>query len=469
MTLFERLDDTIAAISSPAGPGLRGVIRLSGPDAWPLAAKVFRGNEDMLQSAGHRRICGRLSVDGGGTIQAEAYLFRAPASYTRQDVVELHTLGSPPLLADLLDQLCTAGARLADPGEFTARAYFNGAMDLTRVEGVAAAINARSDGQLRASEALLRGELSRRTHDYREQLTDLLALVEAQIDFVDEPIEFVSGAHVVETVQRVATELQTLLRAAPELERLEVLPEVLLVGPPNVGKSTLFNRLTGLDRAIRSAVAGTTRDVLRAAVSWPRGEFTLSDSAGLRTVRAESDSAEGPAQSSTRRAVRSADLVILLLDTVADPVSAAGEILEDLPPGRTCVVLNKVDLAPPSAAAATLASIDKSGRPLAISALTGEGLDELQAVISDALFAAVESHGADLLALTHRQRNALGDAVTALDKALEICRENHAIASRWELLALEIRAAVSALSLLTGEVTTEELLDRIFARFCIGK
>lgn len=498
--MFDRLDDTIVAISSPAGAGVRGIIRLSGPEAFRIAGTVFAGwapptQCDDSQDAHPTRIQDCIRFEGGGTIPAEAYVFRAPGSYTRQDVIELHMLGSPPLLAQLLEQLARAGARPAEPGEFTARAYFNGALDLTRVEGVAAAIHAQTDAQLRASEALLHGELSRRTHQLRESLVDLLALVEAQIDFVDEPIEFVAPAEMVATMKSVADDLTALMAGAPEIERLEVLPEILLVGPPNAGKSTFFNRLTGLDRAIRSATAGTTRDVLRAPLTLTGGEVMLSDTAGLENAEhdhgvgdtaQEGDSphlrnargralafpkwGQSPAvlaQDAARRAIRSADVILLLLDA-AEPAPAAS-LYPALPAARTRIVLNKMDVVAIEPAREALREMGITTPVFAISALTGEGIEPLRREISAALFGGVQTCGAELLALTHRQRACLEDASAALRRALRMTSQTQAISSCWELIALELRAAISALSLLTGEVSSEELLTRIFSRFCIGK
>ncbi|GMU22285.1 MAG: tRNA modification GTPase MnmE, partial [Phycisphaerae bacterium] len=262
--MFDRTDDTIVAISSPPGISLRGIVRLSGPDALKWGQQLFEAHEGppLTQSPGHRRHFGRVRLEGSATVPAEAWIFRAPASYTRQDMLELHLPGSPPVLTIIHDALTARGARPAEPGEFTARAYFSGALDLTRVEGVAALIHARNDSQLRASHALLTGTLSRRSIELRDRLADLLSVLEAQIDFVEESIEFVTTGQAGSVVGEVAAELDELLGAADSVERLEALPVVMLVGRPNAGKSTLFNRLTGVDRAIQSATAGTTRDVL---------------------------------------------------------------------------------------------------------------------------------------------------------------------------------------------------------------
>ncbi len=474
--MFDRLDDTIVAISSPAGASVRGIIRLSGPDAFVLAATVFRPEQGpgLTEAPGHRRITGRVRIADSASVPAEAYAFRAPASYTRQDIIELHTIGSPPVLAMVLEQLTGQGARPAEPGEFTARAFFSGAMDLTRVEGVAAIIHARNDSQLRASEALLHGRLSKRSTALRDQLADLLALIEAQIDFVEEPIDFVSPDQVLATIARVAGELDSLIRNSPSVERLEVLPQVMLVGPPNTGKSTLFNRLTGIDRAIQSATAGTTRDVLRAPASVPGGEVTLLDSAGLGTP------GEGPAggqpldigklgEAATRRFAPSADFFLLVLDITNATEDALQALRSVLPETPTLVIVNKIDQVPPEQLTTLMAGIGTGVDVIPTSALTGSGIEPLRAEVGKTLFSTVQHHGSDMLALSNRQRGALRDAHEALRRARGICDESPRLTDHPELLAIEIREAVSALSLLVGQVATEELLGRIFSRFCIGK
>lgn len=474
--MFDRLDDTIVAISSAAGVAVRGIVRLSGPEARSLAAGVFRTEEpaSLTDVPAWRRVFGWVRIDESAELPAEVYTFRAPASYTRQDLVELHVPGAPPVLAMVMDRLARAGARPAEPGEFTARAFFNGAMDLTEVEGVAAIIAARNDSQLRASEALLHGELSRRTVRHREILADLLALIEARIDFAEEPYAFISPETVVETLQNTLNSLVHLHREAPFVERLEVLPTVLLAGRPNAGKSTLFNRLTGTDRAIRSATAGTTRDLLSAPLTLESGEMLLLDSAGL-DEDIGSDPAAGTAgpehraQAAARQALRRADAVVLVTDAT-EPVHPADlALLGEAADRCACIAANKIDLAN-AAQRACWADPTVAGHVVvAISALTGEGIAALRASLDHHVFTGSKPHGRATLALSNRQHEALREACEALEAALRLCRQVSEGHEPTELIAMEIRTAMNALSHLTGEVMTEDLLGRIFARFCVGK
>jgi len=475
--MFERLDDTIVAISSAVGTGPRGIVRLSGPGAHALAGKIFQADDgpDLVEAGGHRRLTGRVWITPDAAVVAEAYSFRAPASYTRQDLVEIHTVGSPPVLAMLLDRLTSLGARPAEPGEFTARAFFSGAMDLTRVEGVAAMIAAQNDAQLRASEALLHGRLGRQAAVLRQQLADLLALVEADIDFAEEPIEFFSRADAAVTLNTVAASLSRLVHEAPSVERLEVLPTVLLTGPPNAGKSTLFNRLTGMDRVIQSAVAGTTRDIISTPLTLEGGDVLLQDSPGLDASAEVADmippdAPDSLARRRARQRLQTADVLVVVADIHAPPTVALDPIRDTISDRRWCLVANKIDLAGTAQTSAWIAHARRfAGTVLPVSARTGEGVDRLKAYLNNLLFASGRYVPKDLLALSSRQRTALQEALQAVERARAWCDDTEASGEGPELLALHLREAIHAFSLLEGRITTEDLLDRIFSRFCIGK
>ncbi len=476
--MFSQLDDTIVAISSPPGSGVRGVLRLSGPQAFELASTVFTpaDGSNITDARGHQRLCGSLRIAEDATLPAEAYTFRAPASYTRQDLVELHAIGSPPVLAILLERLTAGGARIAEPGEFTGRAYLSGAMDLTRVEGVAAMIHAQTDAQMRASEALLHGALSRRTHAMRDELADLLALIEAEIDFAEEPIEFISSESILATIERTAADLQELLEKSESVERLELCPRIVLVGLPNAGKSTLFNALTGVDRAIQSATAGTTRDVIVAPLKLAHGEVLLCDTAGVFTPSETSDPGLPDAlallekvEIATARAIATADLILVVLDILQAPVQTLATIVPRLKGRRYAIVVNKIDQLQASGNELAL-TLGDTGNVLAeVSAATGRNIDQLLLRLDENLLSYADKQGEALLSLSNRQRQALREAVDALHRARELVLPEACADTHRELLAMEIRQAMQALSLLLGEVTTEDLLGRIFSRFCIGK
>ncbi|HEY2585494.1 MAG TPA: GTPase, partial [Tepidisphaeraceae bacterium] len=300
--------DTIAAISSAVGPAARVIVRASGGQTLELARLLGAPDEASASTA---TLC-TLSF-AGLTVRAWVYLFRSPRSYTGEDLVEFHLPGSPVLARMLLDELLRAGARSADPGEFTARAYFNGRIDLTAAEGVAATIAATGERELAAARQLLAGELARRLAPVMDLLADTLALLEIGIDFSEEDVTFLSSEQVRERVGRADAMLATLLSESARFERLAHEPQVVLVGRPNAGKSTLLNALAGHERAVVSPVAGTTRDVLSAEVVLGRGTVHVVDVAGLGEEHAPADEEiQHKMRVHALRAVESADVVVLV-------------------------------------------------------------------------------------------------------------------------------------------------------------
>lgn len=467
---YASVNDTIVAISSAPGGAARGIVRLSGPDAATIAAGLFRGagGEDVESAAGFTSSEGVVTVSGRHVVPATLYFFRAPRSYTRQDTIEIHTVGSPPVLDMIVERCTAAGARLASPGEFTARAFLAGAMNLPEAEAVAAAIRATSDGQLRAARRMMSGHLSDEILRWREQLAELCALVEADIDFAEEPIDFISAGELAQRVERLRGGIDALIRSAARAERLDTLPHVLLLGAPNAGKSTLFNALTGFDRAIASAVAGTTRDILAEPVRVGRSEIMLLDGAGI------DDDPDEILRHARQRALDAAahvDLVCLVVDA-SNPVDTHSvRSLKASAGAATLILAAKSDAADPVEIRERCCRLSETGcgEVLVVSALTGTGLDELRTHIRGKLFddgTAAEPAGTVLSA---RQRESLAQADAALRRCTETARETDSVLDVAELLAADLRDALDALAAITGAVTTEDILGRIFASFCIGK
>ncbi|MCP4247688.1 MAG: tRNA modification GTPase [bacterium] len=468
--MFDLTDDTIVAVASPPGWAARGIVRLSGPDALATADAVFVSGDgqSLTDCRGFTRRIGRVRLDRDRSFPAECYVFRAPHSYTRQDGIELHVPGSPPLLAMLTEALVAGGARLAQPGEFTARAFLSGAMDLTRVEAVAALIRARSDGELRAASHMMRGHLTDTIRTATDALADLTARVEADIDFAEEPINFIAPAELTDRLAELGEGLTALIERADSTERLAVLPSILLLGAPNAGKSSLMNALTGMDRAICSAVVGTTRDVLSAPLALGRAEALVWDAAGH-----QSDTGElaDRIRQATYAAAQEADLICLVADLTDPPTEATWGQLRVAGRSSVVVAANKMDLVDQDVIAERVAALEaaEQGAVYSVSAVTGAGLDDLRRAFAAHLFDGPSSTDDHYVALTARQHEHLDTARSAIDRAAGLASEMTETIDSADLIALELREALAALGAVTGEVTTDDLLGRVFASFCIGK
>ena len=456
--MFDHLEDTIVAVSSPPGAGARGIIRLSGPRAFELAATLFAAADGpaLMDSPGHRRVDGSIRIDGGLSVACEAYTFRAPASYTRQDTIELHTVGSPVLLGMVMRSLLAAGARAAEPGEFTARAFLSGRLDLTQVEAVAAVIQARDDAQLQAANRSMSGACGQVLRGVREDLAELLALIEAEIDFSEEQIRFVEPDRCRAVISGAIRQLG---RFAGAPAARDLLARVVLAGPPNAGKSTLFNRLSGVERAIAAAVAGTTRDVLSAPAQLGGVEVLLCDTAGLGLA---GDALAGQAEAAALRASSDADLLLVVVDPAAYTPGGLDGLLKARASRPALLVWGKRDLR-----GAVHDSVPGVKNVVSVSARTGAGLEELHGA-AGAMLRGICEHGAghESILVSARSTERIHAASAALGRAAELLKRP---ANTGELVALEVRSCLDDLAVLLGEVTTEELLGRVFARFCIGK
>ncbi len=445
-------DGTIAAISSAVGPAARMIVRVSGRDALRIAADIAPG-ANLTAGVASR---GVLQFSGL-TLPGWVYAFRSPRSYSGEDLIEFHVPGNPVLARMLLDAVVSAGARHAEPGEFTARAYFNGRLDLTEAEGVAATISANSEQELSAARRLLSGELARRLAPAMDQIAQTLALVEVGIDFSDEDVTFLSAEQVLSNIAAADRVLSELIDQSARFEQLSHEPQFVLVGRPNAGKSTLLNVLAGHERAVTSPVAGTTRDVLTAEVPLRRGIVRLTDVAGIDPAdRLPSHTAESPLleiqwqmQQQAQRALESADHVLLVQDST--------DRRPRLQLARTprLVVLTKSDLASQGPA--------REERVIRVSAVTGENLPRLKEVLDQHAFGA--SAGSSTLALNARHLHQIEEARTALQRAAQQARD----AAGAEVVALDLREGLDALGIILGRISPDDLLGRIFSKFCIGK
>ena len=450
------MTDTIVAVSTAAGESPRAIVRLSGPKALALAEALMAG-PGVLPREGYRVYAARIAMDGL-LVPAQVYVMPAPASYTREDVVEIHAFGNPHLTEALLAELIRRGARAAGPGEFTRRAFLNGRLDLAQAESVEALIRARSESEYRAALETLSGRLSGRIAALRDRLADLAALVEVSLDFSDQDVEIISPEEARERLQPLRVEMAALLNGRGEGRVTQGAARVALCGPPNAGKSSLFNALLERPRAIISPVAGTTRDTLEARCRIGEADLLLVDTAGIRGTQ---DDIERLAVDRARGAMDAAALRLFVLDSSAAPNPDTTETLAAYDAAHDLLLLNKCDLGPCHPGLAAL--IPEKAERLAVSALTGEGIGAVRARVRAYVEQGRVDRAAGGLMVNARQRDLMGRAAAALDRAA--APEPNGM----DLLAQDLREALQALADLLGGEVAEDVLDRIFSRFCIGK
>jgi len=449
-------DDTIAALASAPGPGMRGIIRISGSATNEVLEGFFTpaaaADTSFPQSSPWCN-AGTLRISGiNQPVPVDLYLWPNRRSYTGQPLAELHTIGSPPILEAALAELFSRGVRPSQPGEFTLRAFLAGRIDLTQAEAVLGVIDAQSDGELRTALDQLAGGLSSQIVRLRGDLLDLLADLEAGLDFADEPIEFVSHVSLIGRLGLARDAVVELLERATQRTRSSARPRVVLAGPPNAGKSTLFNLLAGAGTALVSETAGTTRDYLAVEATLEGLSVELIDTAGEQPA---GDGIEHEAQLRRGEQIERADLVVWCQAADQSAASFSNE------PGfagqeRLLAIRTKCDLA---------ARTDIQPAVLAVSAHSGAGLPELISAIVARLSSSAGDERQLLGTTAARSHDALQKARLALDRALDIARNE----SDQELLAIEVRDTLDELGAIAGEVYTDDILDRIFSRFCIGK
>ncbi len=455
------LDDTIAAIATPLGEGALAIIRVSGRDALAVADRCFRpvGKRAPRPSAApsHTLHLGHIVREDRVVDEVLLAVMRAPRTYTREDVMEISCHGGLLPARAVLETVLAAGARLAEPGEFTRRAFLNGRLDLAQAEAVADIIRARTDLALAAAEDQLAGHLSRHVNRLRDDLMKVLAHLEAHLDFPEEDIAPATQAEMGRHMDAALQRLDELLRTAGEGRILRQGVRAAIVGRPNVGKSSLLNRLLGHDRAIVSPTPGTTRDTIEETANIRGLPVVFVDTAGLR------ETGEAVEQEGIRRsqaALRQAELVLLVLDQT-EPLQAEDErLLAALAGRRHLVVLNKCDQPD-----RLQWSGSQAASALRISCLTGAGLEELKDAIARTVWGgALRAERLEVMINT-RHQDALNRARTALEQA----RAGLAAGAHLELVALDLRRAVHAVGEVVGKTAVEGLLDVIFREFCLGK
>ncbi|HEX2060256.1 MAG TPA: tRNA uridine-5-carboxymethylaminomethyl(34) synthesis GTPase MnmE [Thermoanaerobaculia bacterium] len=442
--------DTIVAIATPPGRGGLGVVRISGPDSQSIAQTILTRDSSLRP---RRATLARVR----GVDEVVATFFLAPHSYTGQDVLEVSAHGSPVVLRAIVDAAMRAGARLAEPGEFTLRAYLNGRLDLVQAEAVGDLIEAATPLQARTAFDQLEGTLTRRIAEVDAALFDVIARLEASLDFPDEGYHFIEPREIEGAIRTVAGRIRDLLADAARGRTVREGAQVVIAGRPNVGKSSIFNNLAGHARAIVTAVPGTTRDLVTERVDLNGLPVTLVDTAGLRDT---ADLVEREGVSRARHATEVATLIVVVLDQSEPLREDDREVLRTTGSRRRVIVRNKADLPaawPPSQIAETT---------IAVSAARGAGIDELRRAMVSALIDREELR--DPPAISNVRHIALLEqAIASLERAAQGAAAG--VDTPEEFLLTDLQGARAALEEITGRRASDDLLHHIFDRFCIGK
>ena len=447
-------EDTIVALATPAGTGAISVIRISGSNSIDAADDIFRGRTSLKGVPTHTVHYGNVIDEKGELIDdVLVSVFRSPNSYTGEDSVEISTHGNPFISQKIIELLLSKNLRIAEPGEFTKRAFLNNRLDLAQAEAVADVINARTEVSLKGSRNQLDGLLSQKVNKLRESLLNASSFVELELDFAEEDVEFIDKKELIKRIDEIENEIDKLLATYSFGRVIRDGVNVALVGKPNVGKSSLLNYILKESRAIVSEIPGTTRDVIREEVSIDGILFRLFDTAGMRV---SDDAIEKEGVLRSREAVKNADQVLFIGD-IEQSFSAKleSEIKKLINSKNTIKVLNKIDLD-------KNISIDADVR---LSAKTGEGIDELFKVMKEKAIG--RSIYSEKTAIVSNIRHY--ECLKRANESLIAAKESVEKKMSGEFIAVDLRNAEQNLAEIIGVVTTEDILNNIFSKFCIGK
>lgn len=450
--------DTIVAPATAPGQAALAVLRLSGPQAIAIADTLWRG-KSLAQADSHTAHLGTVLDSRGLQLdQAVAVVYRAPRSFTGQDSVELTIHGSMYVRRELLNTLIKAGARLAEPGEFTRRAFLGGRLDLSQAEAVADIIAAESRAANDIAQSQLQGKFVGRIQQLRQQLIDIASLLELELDFAEEDLEFADRTLLTQLATQARDEIRRLLQSFRTGDAIMRGIPVAIVGAPNAGKSSLLNALLGHDRAIVSDVPGTTRDTIEETLHLGDHLFRFIDTAGLR---ASTDAVERIGIDRARAAIASARIILYVHDAT---LPLHPDLIPRVPDATTLLVLNKTDLIPTPTLDSQLSTLDSQLLPTPLSTRTGEGLDQIVRHLVT-IAADMTTTDGDVLVANARHAEALSSALTSIGRVLDGLRSTLPA----DLVAQSLRETISHLGAITGAIPSDLLLSTIFSRFCIGK
>ncbi|MGE5810682.1 MAG: tRNA uridine-5-carboxymethylaminomethyl(34) synthesis GTPase MnmE [Ignavibacteria bacterium] len=452
--IISSTEDTITAIATPPGCGAISIIRVSGAQTFDIADKIFSGQIKISEAGSHTVHYGRIINSTGDIDDVLISIFKTPHSYTGEDSIEISTHGNPLILKKIVELLVQSGARLAEPGEFSKRAFLNNRIDLSQAEAVIDLISARTDTALRGARNQLDGILSKKISFLKNNLLNTISLVEIGLDFAEEDIEIIENKELLKKIENVSCEIENLLASYSFGKVIKDGVNVVIIGKPNVGKSSLLNYLLKEPRVIVSSIPGTTRDIIREEISIDGILFRMFDTAGIRDTQNEIEK-EGVLRS--REAIKNSDIVIFMNDTVQEySFDILNEACSLVDKKKIIPVINKIDL---------LNNQNYLNGDLGISVKTGEGIDHLLELLKEMALRNSNYTEKSAVVSNVRHYKCLENTKNSLEKAKESILNKYS----GEFVAVDLRNAITNLSEIIGEVTTEDILNNIFQKFCIGK
>jgi len=459
--MFE--EDTIAAIATPFGMGGIGIIKVSGPKCLEIAERIFRGNSKSPTSKSHYLHYGEVIDTQDGSVIDEVLLalMRKPTSYTKEDVMEINCHSGFLVLQRILELVLREGARLAEPGEFTKRAFINGRINLSQAEAVVDIVKSQTSASLKIAAQQLKGALSQKIISLKEDLATLLASIEASIDFPDEDIDIIPPQELLINIRRLIDDVRILTETYEEGKFYREGISAIIIGRPNVGKSSLLNVLLGEKRAIVTPIPGTTRDFIEESISIKGFPLKIIDTAGIEDT---SDLIEEEGIRLARERLAFTDLVLLVVDSSLGLSHGDFNLISELKDKRVTIVLNKVDLISQAAIISLKARL-QNYTVVPISALYSQGIEELKEAVLSTIIHHRLDHTESVIVTNTRHKIALEKVLVNLERA----KESIAGEMSPEFTALDIQLSLGCLGEIVGDTTSDDILDKIFSEFCIGK
>ncbi len=457
-------EDTIAAISTAQGAGGIGIIRISGDRAFEIASKIFKGKKPFDEIKSHTINFGRITRPENGEVIDEVLLtkMKKPNTFTREDIVEINCHGGIIVVKTILELLLKLGSRLAEPGEFTKRAFLNGRMDLSQAEAVIDIINAKTEASTKAAVDQLEGRLSRKIKEVRGKLIELIAHIEVTVDYPEHDIEEITGEKVYEDALQLQASLNKLLQGFEKGRIIREGLSLVIIGRPNVGKSSLLNELAGKNKAIVTDIPGTTRDIIEEYINVNGIPVKITDTAGIRETE---DEVEKIGVEKAKKALENADLIVIMVDASAGISEEDLEIARQVGDRKFILLVNKVDIAAISDVDSIVKQFEGAFKIIRTSIKEGTGIEELENTIEQMFTQGEINTENDILVTNVRHKDLIEKSLTSIKDACTAYEAGMPL----DCITIDIKNAAEYLGQVTGESVSEDIMHEIFSRFCIGK